>query len=81
MYAVLGNSVTSFAEPVAELRFVSEVTIKRDAARPPRGEVDENAASDPLVYSMQDRFLLGRMLKRHRPDPADRIGAWFRRVG
>jgi transglutaminase-like putative cysteine protease len=81
VYDVLGNSVTlvSFAEPASELRFASKLTIERYGSRPPRGEVEASAARYPFIYSMQDRFDLGRMLEQHYMDPADRVGAWARR--
>ncbi len=80
VYDVLGNSVTiaSFHEPASELRFASRLTIERFASRPPRGEVEPGAVRYPFVYSMQDRFDLGRMLEQHYQDPADRTGAWAR---
>jgi transglutaminase-like putative cysteine protease len=75
-YDVLGNSVTivSFAEPASELRIASKLTIERYGARPPRGEVEPDAASYPFAYAMEDRFDLGRMLEPHHPDPANRVG-------
>jgi transglutaminase-like putative cysteine protease len=80
VYDVLGNSVTivSFAQPASELRFASRLTIERFGSRPPRGEVEPSAARYPFVYSMQDRFDLGRMLEQHYMDPGDRLGAWAR---
>jgi transglutaminase-like putative cysteine protease len=80
VYDVLGNSVTlvSFAEPASELRIVSRLTIERFGSRPPRGEVEASAARYPFVYSMQDRFDLGRMLEQHYMDPADLAGSWAR---
>ena len=80
IYDALGNSVTqvSFAEPASELRIVSRLTIERFGSRPPRGEVEASAARYPFVYSMQDRFDLGRMLEQHYMDPADLVGAWAR---
>ena len=79
-YDVLGNSVAvvSFPEPASGLRFVSRSTVERRGSRPPRGEVEENAARYAFVYSMQDRFDLGKMLEQHYPDPTDRVGAWAR---
>ena len=80
VYDVLGNSVTivSFEQPASELRFASRLTIERFGSRPPRGEVEPSAARYPFVYSMQDRFDLGRMLEQHYMDPGDHIGAWAR---
>ena len=80
VYDVLGNSVTfiTFAEPASELRIASRLTIERFASRPPQGEVEENAVRYPFVYSMQDRFDLGRMLEQHYMDPSDQAGAWAR---
>lgn len=80
VYDALGNSVTivSFAQPASELRFASRLTIERFASRPPRGEVEPSAARYPFVYSMQDRFDLGRMLEQHYMDPGDRLGTWAR---
>lgn len=80
VYDVLGNSVTivSFTAPASELRFASKLTIERYGSRPPRGEVDIGAATYPFIYSMQDRFDLGRMLEQHYMDPTDSVGAWAR---
>jgi transglutaminase-like putative cysteine protease len=80
VYDVLGNSVTivSFTEPASELRFASKLTIERYGSRPPRGEVEASAATYPFIYSMQDRFDLGRMLEQHYMDPTDRVGVWAR---
>ena len=80
IYDALGNSVTraSFAEPASELRIISRLTIERFGSRPPRGEVEASTARYPFVYSMQDRFDLGRMLEQHYMDPADLVGAWAR---
>jgi transglutaminase-like putative cysteine protease len=80
VYDVLGNSVTivTLLEPASELRFASRLTIERFGSRPPRGEIEPNAVRYPFVYSMQDRFDLGRMLEQHYLDPADRTGAWAR---
>ena len=80
VYDALGNSVTivTFAQPASELRFASRLTIERFGSRPPRGEVETSAARYPFVYSMQDRFDLGRMLEQHYMDPGDRLGAWAR---
>jgi transglutaminase-like putative cysteine protease len=79
-YDVLGNSVltVAFAEPATELRVVSRSTIERYGSRPPRGQVEGSAARYPFIYSMQDRFDLGRMLEQHYLDPADRVGIWAR---
>ena len=80
VYDVLGNSVTlvSFFEPGSELRFASKLTVERYGSQQPRGDIEESAASYPFVYSMQDRFDLGRMLEQHYLDPADRLGVWAR---
>lgn len=80
VYDALGNSVTIvlLAQPASELRFASRLTIERFRSRPPRGEVEPSAVRYPFVYSMQDRFDLGRMLEQHYMDPGDRLGAWAR---
>ena len=80
VYDVLGNSVAlaSFAEEADELRIASRLTIVRYDALPPRGDVDVAASRYPFVYSMQDRFDLGRMTEQHYVDPADAVGAWAR---
>ena len=80
VYDVLGNSVTivSFEQPASELRIASRLTIERFGSRPPRGEVEPSAVRYPFVYSMQDRFDLGRMLEQHYMDPGDRLGTWAR---
>jgi transglutaminase-like putative cysteine protease len=77
---VLGNSVltATFAEPATELHVVSSSTVERYGSRPPRGQVQGSAARYPFIYSMQDRFDLGRMLEQHYPDPANQVGVWAR---
>ena len=79
-YDVLGNSVANvtFSEPASELRFVSRLVLERYCSTSPRGEVEDQAASYPFVYAMQDRFDLGRMLDQHYPDPAGQVQAWAR---
>ena len=71
VYDVLGNSVTivTLLEPASELRFASRLTIERFGSRPPRGEVEPSAVRYPFVYSMQDRFDLGRMLEQRLSGP------------
>ena len=80
VYDALGNSVTlvSFLEAASELRIASRLAIERFGSRPPRGEVEASAGRYPFVYSMQDRFDLGRMLEQHYMDPGDRLGTWAR---
>jgi transglutaminase-like putative cysteine protease len=63
-YDVLGNSVltVAFAQPATELRVISKLMIERHGSGPPRGQVEGSSARYPFIYSMQDRFDLGRML-------------------
>jgi transglutaminase-like putative cysteine protease len=79
-YDVPGNSVAlaSFADEADQLRIGSRLTIARYAAASPRGDVDLAALRYPFVYSMQDRFDLGRMTEQHYIDPSDAVGHWAR---
>jgi len=80
IHDVFGNSIAiaSFAESAAELRIESRLQLETYAVARPRSEIAPEAASYPFVYSADDRIDLGRMLERHHPDPADRLGAWAR---
>jgi transglutaminase-like putative cysteine protease len=77
---VFGNSITiaSFAEPCAELRIESSLQLETYVVKRPAFQITPEAASYPFIYSADDRIDLGRMLERHHPDPADRLGAWAR---
>jgi transglutaminase-like putative cysteine protease len=77
---VFGNSIAiaSFAESAAELRIESELQLETYVVERPRSEIAPAAASYPFIYSADDRIDLGRMLKRHHPDPSDRLGVWAR---
>jgi transglutaminase-like putative cysteine protease len=80
IHDVFGNSIAiaSFAELAAELRIESELQLETYVVERPRSEIAPAAASYPFIYSADDRIDLGRMLERHHPDPADRLGAWAR---
>jgi transglutaminase-like putative cysteine protease len=77
---VFGNSIAiaSFAEPAAELRIESTLQLETYVVKRPAFQITPEAASYPFIYSADDRIDLGRMLERHHPDPADRLGAWAR---
>ena len=77
---VFGNSVAiaSFAEPAAELRIESSLQIETFVVARPAFQLTPDAVSYPFVYSADDRIDLGRLMERHHPDPADRLGAWAR---
>jgi transglutaminase-like putative cysteine protease len=77
---VFGNSIAiaSFAEPSAELRIESTLQLETYIVKRPAFQITPEAASYPFIYSADDRIDLGRMLERHHPDPADRLGAWAR---
>jgi transglutaminase-like putative cysteine protease len=77
---VFGNSIAiaSFAEPAAELRIESNLQLETYVVKRPAFQITPEAASYPFIYSADDRIDLGRMLERHHPDPADRLGAWAR---
>jgi transglutaminase-like putative cysteine protease len=77
---VFGNSIAiaSFAEPSAELRIESNLQLETYVVKRPAFQIAPGAASYPFIYSADDRIDLGRMLERHHPDPADRLGAWAR---
>ena len=77
---MFGNSIAiaSFAEPAAELRIESNLQLETYVVKRPAFQITPEAASYPFIYSADDRIDLGRMLERHHPDPADRLGAWAR---
>jgi transglutaminase-like putative cysteine protease len=77
---VFGNSIAiaSFAELSAELRIESTLQLETYVVKRPAFQITPEAASYPFIYSADDRIDLGRMLERHHPDPADRLGAWAR---
>ena len=80
LHDVFGNSVAiaSFAEPAAELRIESNLQLETYVAKRPAFQITPEAVSYPFIYSADDRIDLGRMLERHHPDPADRLGSWAR---
>jgi transglutaminase-like putative cysteine protease len=77
---VFGNSIAiaSFAARSAELRIESDLQLETYVVKRPAFQIAPEAASYPFIYSADDRIDLGRMLERHHPDPADRLGAWAR---
>ena len=77
---MFGNSIAiaSFAEPAAELRIESSLQLETYVVKRPAFQIAAEAASYPFIYSADDRIDLGRMLERHHPDPADRLGTWAR---
>jgi transglutaminase-like putative cysteine protease len=77
---VFGNSIAiaSFVARSAELRIESELQLETYVVKKPAFQIATEAASYPFIYSADDRIDLGRMLERHHPDPADRLGAWAR---
>jgi transglutaminase-like putative cysteine protease len=77
---VFGNSIAiaSFAEPSAELRIESSLQLETYVVERPAFQITPEAVSYPFIYSADDRLDLGRMLERHHPDPADRLGSWAR---
>ncbi len=79
-YDVFGNSIAmaSFSEPAVELRIESSLTLETYVVKGPAFEIAPAARSYPFIYSADDRIDLGRMLDRHYPDPADRLGSWAR---
>jgi len=78
LHDVFGNSVAiaSFAQLATELRI--ESCLQLETYERPASRIAPQAVSYPFVYSADDRIDLGRMLERHHPDPADRLGAWAR---
>ena len=77
---VFGNSIAtaSFAERSAELRIESNLRLETYVVERPAFQIAPEAASYPFIYSADDRIDLGRMLDRHHPDPAERLGSWAR---
>ena len=80
IHDVFGNSVAiaSFAEPAAELRIESNLQLETFVVERPAFRITPDAVSYPFIYSADDRIDLGRLLERHHPDPADRLGSWAR---
>jgi transglutaminase-like putative cysteine protease len=78
MHDVFGNSVSivEFAEPGAELRIVSTLTLERYALERPVFPVAPEAATYPFIYSPNDRTDLGRLLEQHYPDPKAEVAEW-----
>jgi len=67
-----------FAEPSAELKIESSLQLETYVVERPAFQITPEAVSYPFIYSADDRIDLGRMLERHHPDPADRLGSWAR---
>jgi transglutaminase-like putative cysteine protease len=78
MHDVFGNSVSivEFAEPGAELRIVSTLTLERYALERPVFPVAPEAATYPFIYSPNDRTDLARLLEQHYPDPKGEVAEW-----
>jgi transglutaminase-like putative cysteine protease len=79
-YDVFGNSIAiaSFPGTAAELRIESRLRLETYVVERPTFQVTADAVSYPFVYSADDRIDLGRLIERHHPDPADRLGSWAR---
>jgi transglutaminase-like putative cysteine protease len=77
---VFGNSIAiaSFAEPAAELRLVSRITLEHFPSSLPDYVIAEYARTSPFSYSVEDIPDLGRTTERHYPDPEHRIDVWAR---
>jgi hypothetical protein len=67
-----------FAEPSAELKIESSLQLETYVVERPAFQITPEAVSYPFIYSADDHIDLGRMLERHHPDPADRLGSWAR---
>jgi transglutaminase-like putative cysteine protease len=80
IHDVFGNSIAlaSFIDPTTELRIESILRLETFAAKRPSFQITPEAVSYPFIYSADDRIDLGRLLDRHYPDPADRVGSWAR---
>jgi transglutaminase-like putative cysteine protease len=80
IHDVFGNSIAlaSFTDPTTELRIESILRLETFAAKRPSFQITPEAVSYPFIYSADDRIDLGRLLDRHYPDPADRVGSWAR---
>jgi transglutaminase-like putative cysteine protease len=78
MHDVFGNSVSmvEFAEPAAELRIVSTLTLERYALEQPSFPIAPEAAAYPFMHSPNDRTDLGRLREPHYPDPKGELAAW-----
>jgi transglutaminase-like putative cysteine protease len=80
---VLGNSIAiaSFAEPAAELRFVSTIRLEHYPTPPREIAVEPYARVYPFSYSSDEIPDLGRTVERHYPDPDHLVDDWARRFG
>jgi transglutaminase-like putative cysteine protease len=78
LHDVFGNSVSvvEFAEPAAELRIVSTLTLERYALEEPSFPIASEAAQYPFMHSPNDRTDLGRLRESHYPDPKGELAAW-----
>lgn len=80
IHDVFGNSIAlaSFTDPTTELRIESILRLETFAAKQPAFQTTPEAVSYPFIYSADDRIDLGRLMDRHYPDPANRVGSWAR---
>jgi transglutaminase-like putative cysteine protease len=81
VHDVLGNSIAfaSFAEPAAELRFVSTIRLDLYPTGPREIAIEPYARTYPFSYSSDEIPDLGRTAERHYPDPEHVVDDWARR--
>lgn len=78
---VFGNSVLwlHFHEPATELVLESVLDVEHYPADPEQLVLDPQAATLPVAYSESERIDLAPYLRRHSPDPGNRLALWARR--
>ena len=81
LHDVFGNSIAiaSFAEPAAELRLESEITVEHYGVQNPEFPIERYARTVPFSYARDDIPDLGRTIERHYEDPQHKVDAWVRR--
>jgi len=81
VHDVLGNSIAfaSFAEPAAELRFVSTMRLEHYPTASREITIEPYARVYPFSYSSDEIPDLGRTVERHYPDPEHVVDDWARR--
>lgn len=77
---VFGNLIVTatFAEPTAELRIFSDVTVEQSALAWPVFRISPTAHAYPFDYAAEEAIDLGALLQPAHPDPGGRLASWAR---
>lgn len=80
IHDVFGNCVAlvDFAKPARELYFETTIHVDHSAHVPIHLEIDEAALTYPFQYDPDEAVDLEPTMKRHYPDPDDKVGRWAR---